>query len=101
MIADPDAELVSERRRNLRPRRRLGGHISGSYTEVEEEEPQPASSETYSGYTQEASRTSGSYTEPAEPDFSGEGRPAFGADVEFETGNRDDEDSPERPRSPY
>ena len=73
---------------------------SGSYTEVDEE-PQPAATETYSGYTQETSRTSGSYTETAEPDFSGEGRPAYGADVEFETTGSEEEDPPERPRSPY
>ena len=79
---------------------------TGSYTEVEteveaEEEPQPAATETYTGYTQEASRTSGSYTETAEPDFSGEGRPAYGADVELDTTSNEEEDPPERPRSPY
>ncbi len=75
---------------------------SGSYTEVEvEEEPEPAAAETYTGYTQEASRTSGSYTENADPDFSGEGRPTYGADVEFETTSHEEEDPPERPRSPY
>ena len=101
LISESEAEVITEPEAELEPED-IGSEdtSSDSYTEVEEE-PQPAATETYSGYTQEASRSSGSYTEPAEPDFSGEGRPAYGADVEFDTSSREDEDSPERPRSPY
>ena len=98
LISESDAELMTELEAELEPED-VGSEdtSSDSYTEVEEE-PQPAATETYSGYTQEAASSSGSYTEP---DFSGEGRPAYGADVEIETSGREDEDSPERPRSPY
>ena len=63
------------------------------YTEAEEVE-------TYSGGGDQSSRTSGSYIETPEPDFSGEGRPAYDANVELET-DRTEEDPPDRPRSPY
>ena len=79
------------------------GEMSGSYSEVEEEEEeedQPAVTETYSSSVQEAPSTSGSYTDPTEPDYSGEGRPAYDASVELETGQPED-DQPDRPRSPY
>ena len=72
---------------------------SGSYSEVEEES-QPAESETYTQQVEEPTISSGSYTETPDPDYSGEGRSAFGADVDLETG-RPEDDSPERPRSPY
>ncbi len=72
---------------------------SGSYSEVEEES-QPAESETYTRQGEEPAITSGSYTETPEPDYSGEGRSAYSADVDLETG-RPEEDQPERPRSPY
>ncbi|CAI8010651.1 hypothetical protein GBAR_LOCUS6989 [Geodia barretti] len=73
---------------------------AGSYSEAEEE-PDPATAETYSGYVEEASSTSGSYTETAQPDFSGEGRSAFSADTEFDASSSEEDDTPERPRSPY
>ena len=74
--------------------------LSDSEAEAEPQ-PQTAATDTYTGYVQEASSTSGSYNEPPEPDFSGEGRPAYGADIEFDSGNREEEEPPERPRSPY
>ena len=76
---------------------------SGSYTEDPAETPveQTAEeSEVYTGRVEQAASVSGSYTETPEPDFSGEGRPAFGADVEFET-TSDEGDDPKRPPSPY
>ncbi len=72
---------------------------SGSYSETHE--PSEEESEVYSGRVEQASSTSGSYTETAEPDFSGEGRSAYGADVEFNTSSGEDDDSTERPPSPY
>ena len=72
---------------------------SGSYSEVEELDT-PAEAETYTGDSDEGYRTSGSYSETPEPDYSGEGRSAYSADVDFETRNTE-EDPPERPRSPY
>ena len=72
---------------------------SDSYSEVEEES-QLAESETYTQQVEEPTISSGSYTETPDPDYSGEGRSAFGADVDLETG-RPEDDSPERPRSPY
>ena len=71
---------------------------SGSYTEAEEVTQE--ASETYAGHMEQAPSTSGSYTEADEPDFSGEGTPAYSADVEIETSSNE-EDSPDRPRSPY
>ena len=68
---------------------------AGSYTEADE--PAPVDSEVHTGRVEQASSTSGSYTESAEPDFSGEGRPMYGADVEFETTTDEDD----RPESPY
>ena len=72
---------------------------SGSYSEVEEES-QPAESETYTRQVEEPTITSGSYTETPDPGYSGEGRSAYGADIDLETG-RPEDDPPERPRSPY
>ena len=74
----------------------------GSYAEEPAEETVERASdvsEAYTGRVEQAASVSGSYTETPEPDFSGEGRPAFGADVEFETTS--DEDEPKRPPSPY
>jgi hypothetical protein len=71
---------------------------AGSYTEAEEVTQE--ASETYAGHMEQAPSTSGSYTETAEPDFSGEGTPAYSADVEIETSSNE-EDSPDHPRSPY
>ena len=69
---------------------------SGSYTEIEE--PQPAASESRPAPAEDASRASGSHTEAPAPDYSGEGSPAYGAEVDVETGRTEEE---ERPPSPY
>ena len=69
---------------------------SGSYVEVEEtpyEAPEPATVE-------QSPTVSGSYTETAAPDFSGEGSPAYSAEVELET-SIGEESEEERPPSPY
>ena len=71
----------------------------GSYAE-EPAEQAPDESEVYTGRVEQAASVSGSYTETPEPDFSGEGRPAYGADVELET-TSSEEDDPKRPPSPY
>ena len=79
------------------------GHVeeaastSGSYAEVEE----PVTEAPESTPAEETASASGSYTETAEPDFSGEGRPTYGADVEIETSVSDKSDEEERPPSPY
>ena len=72
---------------------------SDSYTDEAPEAPQE-DAEIYTGRVEQAASVSGSYTETPEPDFSGEGRPAFGADVEFETTSNEGDD-PKRPPSPY
>ena len=69
---------------------------SGSYTEIEE--PQPSVSEDSPQTLEDTSRVSGSYTEAPAPDYSGEGTPTYGAEVEVDTGRTDEE---ERPPSPY
>ncbi len=69
---------------------------SGSYTELEE--PQPSVSEDSPQTVEDTSRVSGSYTEAPAPDYSGEGTPAYGAEVEVDAGRADEE---ERPPSPY
>jgi hypothetical protein len=69
---------------------------SGSYTEVAE--PQTSDSADSPQTVEDTSRVSGSYTEAPAPDYSGEGRPAYGADVELDTGRPDEQ---ERPPSPY
>ena len=69
---------------------------SGSYTEVEE--PQPSLSEDSPQTVEDTSRVSGSYTEAPAPDYSGEGTPAYGAEVDVDTGRTEEE---ERPPSPY
>ena len=77
---------------------------SGSYTEEASEpsETSPVDEEVYTGRAEPAPSTSGSYTETPEPDFSGEGRPAYGADVELEASpTSDEDDSSQRPPSPY
>ncbi len=75
---------------------------SGSYTD---EAPEPVKAEdeeeVYTGRVEQATSVSGSYTESAEPDFSGEGRPMFGADVELETSTDEEDDPSKRPPSPY
>lgn len=72
---------------------------SDSYTDETPEAPQE-DAELYTGRVEPAASVSGSYTETPEPDFSGEGRPAFGADVELETTSNEEDDS-KRPPSPY
>ena len=69
---------------------------SGSYTEVAE--PQTSASESSPEPVEDTSRVSGSYAETPAPDYSGEGTPAYGAEVDVETGRPDEE---ERPPSPY
>ena len=69
---------------------------SGSYTEIEE--LQPSVFEDSPQTVEDTSRVSGSYTETPAPDYSGEGTPAYGAEVEVDTGSADEE---ERPPSPY
>ena len=79
---------------------------SGSYTETrsgsysEFDDAPDVTAETSPDDTLDLPGSSGSYTETQEPDYSGEGRPAYGADIEVETGTSED-DEPERPRSPY
>ena len=75
-------------------------------TSDSDEPPEPSETEVevYTGRVEQAASVSGSYTETPEPDFAGEGRPAYGADVDLdtttpETGKEDD--PPERPPSPY
>ena len=69
---------------------------SGSYTEIEE--PQPSASEAPPQTVEDTSRASGSYTEAPAPDYSGEGQPAYGAEVDMDTARPDEQ---ERPPSPY
>ena len=71
---------------------------SGSYAE-EPADRDSDESEVYTGRVEQAASVSGSYIETPEPDFSGEGRSLFGADVEFETTS--EEDDSKRPPSPY
>ena len=71
---------------------------SGSYVEVDEsqyETPEPAADPE-----EQAPTVSGSYTETAEPDYSGDGSPAYSADVELDT-SISDESEEEKPPSPY
>ena len=74
------------------------GTRSGSYTELDD--APIAAPETAPRNIPDTPVTSGSYSETAEPDYSGEGRPAYGAEIEVETSTSED-DPPERPRSPY
>ena len=76
--------------------RRAESGSSGTYTE-----PAEAEVEAYTGRAEQAASVSGSYTEAPEPDFSGEGRSMYGAEVEFETSSDEDGDSSDRPPSPY
>ena len=76
---------------------------SGSYTEFDDA-PEVAA-ESSADDTSDLPVTSGSYTETPEPDFSGEGQPSYGAEIEIETSTNEsgasEDDQPERPRSPY
>ena len=71
---------------------------SGSYVEVEEPAIEPADVEP--APAERPSSASGSYTESAEPDFSGDGTPAYSAEVELDT-SASDKPEEERPPSPY
>ena len=71
---------------------------TGTHTE---KAPEPSQEEVYTSRVEQAASVSGSYTESAEPDFSGEGSPMFGAEVEFETTSDEDDESSPRPPSPY
>ena len=73
---------------------------SGSYVEFDEgryETPEPAPA---AAPEDQPTTVSGNYTESAEPDYSGEGRPAYSADVELETGISEKPED-QRPPSPY
>lgn len=91
-----DTEVASEAEMDTEPDQAAGS--SGSYVE-DTVEKAPDEAEVYTGRVEQAASVSGSYTETPEPDFSGEGQPAFGADVEFETTS--EEDDSKRPPSPY
>ena len=71
---------------------------AGSYSELSDAPAETA--EPVPDEIQDSPVTSGSFSESAEPDYSGEGRPAYGAEIEVETSKTED-DPPERPRSPY
>ena len=97
--AEPEAEYVETQDQEYAPEETR----AGSYSEPEDEGA-PTTTEAYTEETPHdegaPTTSSGSYTESPEPDYSGEGRPAYGADVDMDTG-RSEEDPPERPRSPY
>ncbi len=101
-IDDPVSEVASDVDFDTDVEPQTGTGSAGSYTDSSEpSEPveSEAEAEVYTGRVEQTPSRSGSYTETAEPDFSGEGRPAYGADVETETST---EDEPvERPESPY
>ena len=93
---DYDAEDTAEADYDAEPEQIVSS--SGSHAE-ESAEWAPEESEVYTGRVEQAASVSGSYTETPEPDFSGEGRSLFGADVEFESTS--EEDDSKRPPSPY
>ena len=99
---DPDTELeydageTSDSEFESEPEQVVSS--SDDYAEEAVEQASDAS-DLYTGRVEQAASVSGSYTETPEPDFSGEGRPAFGAEVEFESTN--EEDDSKRPPSPY
>lgn len=72
---------------------------SGSYTETDA--AAPPTPEPGDAPPPDAPRTSGSHTEPPTPDYSGEGRPTYGADVDVDTGRPADREERDRPPSPY
>ena len=86
--AEPQAENVNS-----------GSYAGEAPDPSEPAETSPVDEDVYTRRVEPAPSTSGSYTETVEPDFSGEGRPAYGADVELETSQEDD--SSQRPPSPY
>ena len=95
---DPEPEGVNDSYASFEADQPADGGTEGSYSEAEYTEVEEVGN--YTGTVEEAPRTSGSYVDNEEPDFSGEGRPSYDAGIEFET-ERTEEDPPERPRSPY
>ena len=69
---------------------------SGSYTESGEAAP-----ESSPAPVDDRPRVSGSYTEAPAPGYSGEDRPAAGAEVDLDTGRSGESEEQERPPSPY
>ncbi len=98
--SEPEAEMADEFEGEVEAETQTVSGSSGSYTD-EPPEPVDVEEEVYTGRVEQATSVSGSYTESAEPDFSGEGRPAFGADVELETSTDEEDDPSKRPPSPY
>lgn len=72
---------------------------SGRYSETDT--APPSAPETGDAQAPDTPRTSGSYTEPPPPDYSGEGRPAYGADVDVDTNRPGEREQRDRPPSPY
>ena len=72
---------------------------SGSYTETDA--PPPSAADTPDAPAPDTPRTSDSHTEPPAPDYSGEGHPAYGADVDIDTGRPGNREERDRPPSPY
>ena len=72
---------------------------SGSNTESND--PLPPVADTPDAPAPDTPRTSGSHPEPPAPDYSGEGRPTYGADVDVDTGRPGDREERDRPPSPY
>ena len=98
--ADPERDTGASRVAPYEP-----SPTSGSYTE--NADPPSAADPPNAAPAPDAPRTSGSYTEPPSPDYSGEGRPSYGADVDLDPpappGERPDRSGDERnrPPSPY
>ncbi len=69
---------------------------SGSYTESGEAVP-----ESNPAPVDDRPSASGSYTEAPAPGYSGEDRPAAGAEVDLDTGRSGESEEQERPPSPY
>ena len=92
--ADPDRDAGAGRAAPYEP-----SPTSGSYTE--NADPPSAADPPNTAPAPDAPRTSGSYTEPPSPDYSGEGRPSYGADVDVDSGGPGGRDERDRPPSPY
>lgn len=71
---------------------------SGSYSETDAATPPPDPGDAPAP---DAPRPSGSHSEPPPPDYSGEGRPTYGADVDIDTGRPGEREERDRPPSPY
>ena len=92
--ADPERDTGAGRPAPYEP-----SPTSGSYTE--NPDPPSAADPPNAAPPTDAPRTSGSYTEPPSPDYSGEGRPSYGADVDVDSGGPGGSDERNRPPSPY